>query len=455
MNLIPDNIKLVLAQIIDCSCSAMFYSPPRRKQNKAQSRKATEDNTSVPIDQTLSLEHANETATDSKMSETDVETQTSTNAEMNMIIYTGIPCGTGRGRGRISRTSTPNRPGSVLSGTDQDYSSLERKIELLTTGFDNMISQQNSLLERLLSSGMEKIEQVHISNRGDSPSRFPRGHRSEGGEFSSNVHGDKDYRDYPADGETNFDAVRDRRRHNLNFLPVNPSFDSGAFAHFSGGRDVTETSRLRPIVNLSTERNEMGSVERELRHVRFESDDTAFPPGIQNMDSRLRRDDNRSQEINANNFDSRSQKTVPRLIRIVVGEPNANGQIIDREIFVTEQRYREMTYDEGHRSRDTLNDRRSVGRGSVRSNEFRGSPLSGRNSSASTTRRTGSLFSWCGDDSSESDNPSRINPNQSYSLPSNRGSGRSYSGFDNDMPMKIGRIVSSWKVSFPKTERNP
>ena len=81
--------------------------------------------------------------------------------------------------------------------------------------------------------------------------------------------------------------------------------------------------------------------------------------------------------------------------------------------------------------------------------------MSGRNSSASTTRRTGSLFCWREDDSSESDNPSRINPNQSYSLPLNRGSGRSYSGFDNDIPMKIGRIVNSWKVSFPKTERNP
>ena len=111
------------------------------------------------------------------------------------------------------------------------------------------------------------------------------------------------------------------------------------------------------------------------------------------MDSRLRRDDKQLQEINANNSDARSQNTVPRLIRIVVGEPNANEQIIDRGIFVTEQRYCEITYDEGHCSRDTLNNRRSVSRASVRSNESRGSPLSGRNSSASTTRRTDSLFS--------------------------------------------------------------
>ena len=196
MNLAFVNIKLVLAQIIDCSCSAMFYSPPRRKPKKAQSRKVTEDDTSVPLDQTLSLKHTNETATDSNMSETDIETQTSTNAEINMIINPGIPCGTGRGRGRMSRTPTPNRPGSVISGTDQDYSVLERKIELLTTRFDNMISQQNNLLERLLSSGRDKIEQVYTSSRGDPPSRFSRGQRSEGGEFSSNVHGEKDYGDY-------------------------------------------------------------------------------------------------------------------------------------------------------------------------------------------------------------------------------------------------------------------
>ena len=189
-----------------------------------------------------------------------------------------------------------------------------------------MISQQNSLLERLLPSGKDKIEQVHIRSTG----------------------------------------------HNLNPLLVNPSFDSGAFAHFSGSRDVTEASRLRPIVNLSTERSEMGSVERELRHVRFESDDTAFRPGIQDMDSRLRHDDNHSQEINVNNSDSRRQNTVPRLIRIVVGEPNAHGEIIDREIYVTEQRYREMTYDERPCSRDILDNRRIVSRASVRSNESRG-----------------------------------------------------------------------------------
>ena len=183
-----------------------------------------------------------------------------------------------------------------------------------------------------------------------------------------------------------------------------------------------------PIVNLSTERNEMGSVERELRHVRFESDDTAFRTRIQNMDSRLRRDDNHSSEINVDDFDSRSQNTVPRLIRIVVGEPNVNGQIIDRQIFVTEQRYREMTYDEGQRSRGTVNNRSSVSRASGRSNESCGSPLSGRNSNASTTRRTGSLFSWWEDNSSESNSASRNYPNRSHSQDS---------------------------FFFPKTKRNP
>ena len=116
----------------------------------------------------------------------------------------------------------------------------------------------------MLSSGRDKIERVHISNRGDFPSRFPRGQRSEGGEFSSSADGDKVYRDYCADGQSNFDVARDRRCHNLNPLLINPSFDSGAFAHFSGSRDVTEASRLRLIVNLPTARNEMGSVEREL-----------------------------------------------------------------------------------------------------------------------------------------------------------------------------------------------
>ena len=171
----------------------MFRSPPRRKPNIAQSRKATEDNTSVPFDQALSLEHTNETVTNSNMSETDIETQTSTNAEINMIINPGISSSTGRAR--VSRTPTPNQPGTIVSGTEQDYNALERKIELLTTRFGNMISQQNSLLERLLLPGRDKIRQVHISNRGDSPLRFPRGRRSEGGEFSSNIHGDKNYRD--------------------------------------------------------------------------------------------------------------------------------------------------------------------------------------------------------------------------------------------------------------------
>ena len=83
------------------------------------------------------------------MSETEIETEVASNTGINIATNAGFPMGAGRGRG--SRTPTPNRPGSVISGMDQNYSALKRRIKSLKTRLNNMISQQNSLLERLLS----------------------------------------------------------------------------------------------------------------------------------------------------------------------------------------------------------------------------------------------------------------------------------------------------------------
>ena len=171
----------------------------------------------------------------------------------------------------------------------------------------------------------------------------------------SDASGNRDCPEYFADDELNLDAVQNGRRHDFNPLVGNPPLNSGAFVHFGDSQDATETSRLRPIVNPSTERNEMGSVEREFRHVRSESEDTAFHPKTKNMDPRSPRVSNYLQQTNVNNFDLGSQNAVPRLIRVVVGEPNTNEQIIDKEIFVTEQRYREMVGGKGDGFRNIQN----------------------------------------------------------------------------------------------------
>lgn len=125
----------------------------------------------------------------------------------------------------------------------------------------------------------------------------------------------------------------------------------------------------------------MDSLKRELRHVRFKTEDTSFRPRIQNVDSRFPR-----MNTNANNSDHGSQTTVPRSKRIVLGEPNANKQIVDKEIFILEQFYRVMIGIEGHGSRNNQMNSRSISRSSLHSNETRGFPLSSRNSNASTTR---------------------------------------------------------------------
>ena len=44
---------------------------------------------------------------------------------------------------------------------------------------------------------------------------------------------------------------------------------------------------------------------------------------------------------------------------------------------------------------------------------------------------------------------------QVNNISSIRGTGRDPAGSDSNVSMNIGRIVSSWKISFPKTERNP
>ena len=67
-----------------------------------------------------------------------------------------------------------------------------------------------------------------------------------------------------------------------------------------------------------------------------------------------------------------SQNTFLRLVRIVVGEPNANGQIIDKEIFVSEQRNREMKG-----SNNIQNNNRSISCVMALSNDSRRLLLSG------------------------------------------------------------------------------
>lgn len=146
----------------------MFFSPPRRKLNNAQSLKASEASASAPLNQTVSLGQTIQTVPDHDMSEADTETQVPINIEpVTHTSNIGFPMGAKRGRG--SRTTTPTRTGSDNPGLDQNYSVLERRIETLTTQFEDVISQQNELLERLLPASQNQDGRSHVVNRVDPP----------------------------------------------------------------------------------------------------------------------------------------------------------------------------------------------------------------------------------------------------------------------------------------------
>lgn len=76
-----------------------------------------------------------------------------------------------------------------------------------------------------------------------------------GNEFFSNVIDNGGCPNYLVDDKLNLDAVRNNRRRNLNPILVNPSFNLGAFAHFGGSRDATETSRIRPFKKIVKNRH--------------------------------------------------------------------------------------------------------------------------------------------------------------------------------------------------------
>lgn len=91
-----------------------------------------------------------------------------------------------------------------------------------------------------------------------------------------------------------------------------------------------------------------------------------------------------------------------------------------------------------------------MSRAPAHSHDTHNIPFSSRNLNISSGRRTGSLFSWREGDLSKSDEPSRSILVMNRNPLSNCRLGGNYPRFDNDMPLMIVRIVSSWEISFQK-----
>lgn len=149
------------------------------------------------------------------------------------------------------------------------------------------------------------------------------------------------------------------------------------------------------------------------------------------------------------------------MIKIVIGKPLADGTLINEEIFVTEERYRQMT-ESSRQDTAQVNNNMShyYNRDSNLSRDIDHSP--DRDLSGYSARRTGSLFSWNDSDFSEDDQQER---NRFLPVDRNEFMGpqsfatqfrQNYStNAGNVNAIQIGRIVSSWKISFRKTEKDP
>ena len=363
-----------------------------------------------------------------------------TNAIPSTVIETAS-VSVGRGRGLV-RTPTPTLPGRMPSDEPPEFSprfgQLEEQLRSMRAEMAEILSILNSNIRR--STGNRRTE---------------RGGYSSG---SSNDDGDSPYPD------ESFEIVRrHRRREQCRREAMTQGQAIGqpnTFVPFQRDRESNGLN-LRPNRPLA----ELGSVEREIRHVHFE---TAPPrtnshsiPVVNNaLPSFVDNNAWASQNIPENlNYPVRNP--TPGYCKISVTRVLQNGQTVNEDRFVTEQQYRQImdltndpvNFEARERrsvSRDSLYDRSSnPSRASIRSHSSGNLPSSTRyslNRETPTFPRRDSL-SWRTSDSSNDDLPYESQRRVRNSLAN--------TNFHEISPIKIGQVVNSWKISFPKTEKDP
>lgn len=94
-----------------------------------------------------------------------------------------------------------------------------------------------------------------------------------------------------------------------------------------------------------------------------------------------------------------------RLIRIVIGKPLPNGQIVDEEVIMPEREYKNML------SGSQLPTQRTI-KNSLFKNRVNCDSTLDNSAEALLDRRTGSLFSWREDDSSDDERLLNLSQNQ-------------------------------------------
>lgn len=430
---------------------SIVHSPPRRKPNKNQTNRSgngTMENPSSPAD----------------------ESNERTMSEPGEQIHPGIG----------KQNSTANKSMQGNNSQDNPNSSF-RQSPLIDQALQPVFTRMN-YMEETMNTLLDKINEIISQMLIKEPEKTKTKKIGKGKETENPTNDDET--DYSGDSEPEIIIHRNNNERQPPSIGNKPADrPSSAFTPYSSSDGFANPSRSQiPPENTRINDNRQrsnplfaghGSVERELRHVRFHSSLNA---------------PERPNPLNANTQPPRivndiiqpPEQKIPYLIRVKIGQPLPNGQIIDEEVFVTEQQYRQMLnpsidfqdplISQRGATQSILNDRaRSISRASTYSfdpNNFASSTQrAGVDQQPPRTRR-GNL-SWRSSDSSD---------DEQYNYPINRASssgtqvrstvehiprGRTenHYPFPNNngqpSPLKIGQVVNSWKISFPKTEKDP
>ncbi|XP_071642250.1 uncharacterized protein [Temnothorax longispinosus] len=198
--------------------------------------------------------------------------------------------------------------------------------------------------------------------------------------------------------------------------------------------------------------NERGLVEGEFRRVHFGDENRSANLNARSSDAnRVRRPNDVRHNLRNSNveFNHQANGWPYDTVKLTITRLTPEGELVSEDNFVTNEEYRQITRNRsGPPHRENLT--------------FDSQP---RYAGHTETPRRGTL-SWRSSESSDSDDDAR-RPNEhssSRSRTDNYLTDR-YGGSENPSPyaydrelnsaMKIGRIVSNWKITFPKTERDP
>ena len=451
----------------------MFFSPPRRKPNKNQTR---------PTDNTVKSLTSNNLNQATTMDQTDrlIEnnggnTADESNPNVGSLIetsLTNIPLHIGRGRG--SRTPTPtlltlqgttainhmfetvNSRMDILEERLAAVNTLQNSVDTLLTKFNEVLKLQ-TLINDCANSNRRNIDQEHKfddeSGTSSDGSRFSecRGNLPKSEITNSQLKAYASYKNF---------------YHRENFEPINDS------------------NNRQNIVT-----HERDLIEKETRRVHFQADNfpidrsNSVAGERQNITSKKAPLSQTYKSIDLGIGNSFTSEVASRMMKLTVGQPLPDGQIVNKDMLLTESQYNLLIQNansilsqtgpvETQRTQqDAIRDDacdwsrgRSLGAFGCPPGipcERGSSLVRPRGDKRRSDRSRRGALSWRTSDSSDDDGTNYPSNNYgSFSRPNSRYdrdrcSPTGIHNYENSIAFKIGRIVSGWKITFPKTEKDP